>query len=429
MQNQTQTSGKSWLHRLKDESWEAELLVSAVAIFAILKSFAALDWLLIQFIDKLDPNQYNIGYMILVFGYLAIGILAAMFTIHFALRAYWIGLVGLNSVFPDYGLEDSAYSPIYTKKILRILPKVSASITKIDELCSVIFSAAFAFMLIYLYGMITASIYLILFNILDDFIPTWILFIPIGLLAIIFIFGIFISIPANMKKFHGNETVQHLYFLYARWGAVLMYGPVYKSVFQITMLFGSNFKKKKGLVKMVILMLLIGVLFGMTKLINSNYAYLINVDRKPDKTRIFSDYYLSNNTAVDFILAPEIQSEIISSETAKIFIPFFNHETGIMSKNCNQSKYGFNDKDDVSREKRLQANLDCYASGISLFLDGKKTSIDFLKTDHAITDQFGLQGFVNLTESSVGLHRLKIVKSISSDIEREWEIPFYYSPN
>ncbi len=428
MEKPQESLSKSWLQRLKNESWEAELLVSAVAIFAILKSFAALDWLLVQFIDKLDPSQYNIGYMILVFGYLAIGILAAMFVIHFALRAYWIGLVGLNSVFPDYGLEDSAYSPIYTKKILRILPKVSASITKIDELCSVIFSAAFAFMMIYLYGMITASIYLVLFNILDDFIPSWILLLPLGIFGLILIFGIFLSIPANMKKFHGNETVQHLYFLYARWGAVLMYGPVHKSVFQITMLFGSNFKKKKGLVKMVFLMLFIGVIFGMTKLINSNYRYLINNDFKPDESRIYGNYYASNNAEVDFVLIPEIQNEIISYPAIKLFIPFFNHETGIMTKQCKTSKIGFDDKDDVSRQKRWQANLDCYASGIAVLLNDKKIKMNLLKTDHPRTNQFGLQGFLDLTEISAGFHRLKIVKSVSPKIQREWVIPFYYNP-
>ncbi|MEM8847177.1 MAG: hypothetical protein AAGD17_08765, partial [Bacteroidota bacterium] len=135
---------KSWLNRLKEESWEAELLVSAVAIFAVLKGFSAVDWLVIKFIDNLDPSQYFVGYTVVVSGYLAIGVLACMFIIHFALRAYWIGLVGLNSVFPDYSLEDSAYSPIYTEKLLQILPKLPKTINKVDELCSVIFSAAFS---------------------------------------------------------------------------------------------------------------------------------------------------------------------------------------------------------------------------------------------------------------------------------------------
>lgn len=135
--------------------------------------------LLNTFINRLDPSQYNIGYMILVLAYLAIGILAAMFAMHFALRAYWIGLVCLNSVFPDYGLEDNAYSPIYTKKILNSLPKIEDSIIKVDELCSVIFSAAFAFVLIYLYTTVTSSLYLILFNVLSDYMPTWVLLAPL----------------------------------------------------------------------------------------------------------------------------------------------------------------------------------------------------------------------------------------------------------
>ncbi|CAN0603161.1 unnamed protein product, partial [Ectocarpus sp. 12 AP-2014] len=158
----------NWLQRLKDESWEAELLVSAVAIYAILQSFSILDWLIIKFIDYLEPSQYVIGYFIVVCGFLAIGVLAAMFAIHFAFRAYWIGLVGLNSVFSDYSLEDSAYSPIYTKKMLNILPKLTSSIGKVDELCSVIFSAAFALMLIYSYITITASLYLLIFNIFHE---------------------------------------------------------------------------------------------------------------------------------------------------------------------------------------------------------------------------------------------------------------------
>ncbi|MFT5738323.1 MAG: hypothetical protein ACJAU2_001740 [Maribacter sp.] len=273
----------SWLQRLKDENWEAELLVSAVAIYAILQSFAVLDWLIIQFLNYLNQGQYIIGYFIIFFGFMAIGVLAAMFSTHFTLRGYWIGLVGLNSVFPDYSLEDSAYSPIYTKKILAILPKLTSSIRKIDELCSVIFSAAFALMLISSYGTISTILYLLVFNFINGLLPinlSWVLWVPLLLLGLVFVFGALISVPANLKKFHNNETIQHLYFIYARWGSFLLYGPIYKSVLQISMIFESNFKRKKGLVKMVIFMLLIGAGFAMVKLLNSDFSYLLNFERK-----------------------------------------------------------------------------------------------------------------------------------------------------
>ncbi|MCH3883360.1 hypothetical protein [Tenacibaculum aquimarinum] len=171
-------STKGWLQRLKDESWEAELLVSAIAIFGTFKLFGFINWGTNFFIDVLDPNQYLIGYFIVAIGLLAISILASMFLIHFFLRAYWIGLVGLNSVFPDYSIEDSAYSKIYTEKILGILPKLKDSIQKVDELCSVIFSVAFTLLLIYAYMSIFVSAYLLVYNLLSAYIPFYILLIP-----------------------------------------------------------------------------------------------------------------------------------------------------------------------------------------------------------------------------------------------------------
>ncbi len=428
-ENETVESSPSWLQRLKKESWEAELLVSAVAIFAILKSFAGLDWLIIKFIDRLDPSQYDIGYFILVFGYLAIGILAAMFAIHFALRAYWIGLVGLNSVFPDYGLEDSAYSPIYTKKILKVLPKVSQSITKTDELCSVIFSAAFALMLIYLYGTIFSSLYLILFNVLKDFVPAWVLLIPIGVLAFILIFGMLISIPANMKKFHGNKTIQHLYFIYVRWGSLLIYGPIYKSILQITMLFGSNFKKKKGLIKMVLLMLLIGVIFGMIKLIDSDYRYLIVHKEMQDHTKLEPSLYATNNSEKTFLLTPEINSDIQTGRAIKVFIPIFNHEIDLFKKACGitaSDKIGYKEADERNRIRKQY--LDCYQKKHKIYVDNKAVQVEFLKTDHPNTDQYGLTGYIDVNNLSPGNHKILVQKTVSGENEKKWTIPFYYSP-
>ncbi|MEM6542487.1 MAG: hypothetical protein AAF634_15110, partial [Bacteroidota bacterium] len=59
-----ESESKSWLQRLKDESWEAELLVSVASIFAIFNAFPVLGWLVDFCIDHLSPNQYFYGYLI-----------------------------------------------------------------------------------------------------------------------------------------------------------------------------------------------------------------------------------------------------------------------------------------------------------------------------------------------------------------------------
>lgn len=423
----------NWLERLKDESWEAELLVSAVAIYAILQAFDLLDWLIIQFIDYLDPGQYLIGYFIIVCGFLAIGILTAMFAIHFAFRAYWIGLVGLNSVFPDYSLEDSAYSPIYTKKILAILPKLTTSIDKVDELCSVIFSAAFGLMLIYSFITITSSLYLLIFNILSELLPpnlSWILWIPLLLFGILMVFGIFISIPANLKRFHGNETIQHLYFVYVRWASIFTYGPIYKTVMQISMIFGSNFKRKKGLIKMVVFMLIIGLFFGCSKMLNSDFYYLLNFERKQDITRMESYYYQENNKDIDFLLAPEINGAIVNQNTLRVFIPIYANEVKTLEKICALEKVpSIGDETQADFQENRNEYLDCYTTNHPVFLNNELVDLPFLKTDHPVTGQFGILGHLDVSNLARGNQNLKITKKGTDEKPKEWNIPFFYAPN
>lgn len=98
-----------WIQKLKDESLEAELLVSTISILGAFQLYDSIKWLTYIFIDYLSPDQYLVAYYIVFFGLIALSILIAMFSIHFIFRAYWIGLVGLNSVFEDYSIENSAY--------------------------------------------------------------------------------------------------------------------------------------------------------------------------------------------------------------------------------------------------------------------------------------------------------------------------------
>lgn len=92
----TESSSKSWLQRLKDESWEAELLISAIAIYGIFQSFVLIDFLIDFLINKLNETQYIIGCFIAFMGILAFSILVTMFIIHLILRSYLDWIVGIE---------------------------------------------------------------------------------------------------------------------------------------------------------------------------------------------------------------------------------------------------------------------------------------------------------------------------------------------
>lgn len=174
-------------------------------------------------------------------------------------------------------------------------------------------------------------------------------------------------------------------------------------------------------------MLFMGIIFGMTQLVNSNYRYLIINDASTDASRVYNEFYATHNEHLDYLLGPEIPSEIITEDAINLFIPVFDHETDIMGKDCELSKFDTMGKDNASRQARWKANLDCYSNRISVFLDDEEIQVPLLKRNHASSDQFGLQGFVDVHATNPGPHRLKIVKKVSKEIRKEWEIPFYLS--
>lgn len=421
-------SSKNWLQKLKEESWQAELLVSTISVFGAFQMFSLIDWSTNKFIDLLNPNQYQIGYLIVFFGLVAVSILVSMFVIHFFLRAYWVGLVGLNSVFPDYSIEYSAYSKIYTEKILSILPKLKDSIQKVDELCSVIFSAAFTFLLSYAYIALSASIYLLIFNLLSDYVPSNLLLIPLYLLVLGLLVQMLVGILSNLKPFKGKRKLQILNFKIVRLFSVLAYGPLHKSIMQVFMIFGSNFKKKKHIIYLLILFIFLGVFVSVFNMDDTNIPYLINRDSYFDVTKSYPHYYKSENGSNNFLLNPEIDSDKIESNHLKLFIPIFSHEKKMRNNICDSitsNKF----MEPESRKKRRKQLMNCYHKYNLVYINEEERKVDLLRINHPITNQFGVICYIDISTLKVGLNKLTVRKVYGDDNFSEWSIPFYYLRN
>ena len=363
------------------------------------------------------------------FGLFAISILASMFVIHFFLRAYWIGLVGLNSVFPDYDIDGGVYSKIYTEKILTILPKLEDSIKTVDELCSVIFSVAFTFLLIYSYLALFASAYLWIYNMLIAYIPQYILLIPVALFFLVLILQLIVGIISNLKVNHDNENLQTWNFKIVRFMSVMFYGPIYKYIMQVMMILGSNFKKKKYIVYLLLIFVLSGAVVAMVQMLNTNIPYLIDQKGYFDSTKVYSGYYKSENENNSFLLSPEIESDIIDVSVLKVFIPIFDNEKRMRTTVCAAFEEDKTNSKTIQRENRRKHNLDCYNAYNYVYLNGEEIKVDFIKYKHPKTDQFGILGYVELSKITKGKNTLEVKKDFGDDHTRAWTIPFYYIAN
>jgi hypothetical protein len=126
-------------------TWEVELLISGVAVFAMMQLPGWLTGLELYLRPRFDEGWR--GALSILFAYLvsAAVILAATFALHLLLRAYWIALVGMHSVYPD-GIrwERLRIGPIEREVMQRRDGDFAAMIERADNRASIVFATGVA---------------------------------------------------------------------------------------------------------------------------------------------------------------------------------------------------------------------------------------------------------------------------------------------
>ncbi|MEO6384853.1 MAG: hypothetical protein ABIO30_10400 [Thermomonas sp.] len=89
------------LSRHTTPTWEVELLISGVAVFAMLQLPGLLDDVLLRLLPRFESEWREPLKLMYMYVKSTAVILAGTFSLHLLLRAQWIALVGMHSVFPD----------------------------------------------------------------------------------------------------------------------------------------------------------------------------------------------------------------------------------------------------------------------------------------------------------------------------------------
>jgi hypothetical protein len=125
------------------------MLVSGAVLYSLFQLPAVID----AGMRRWEPHTtYAAGIaLLMVYAYLkgAVYTLVAAFVVHLAARTYWVGLVGLNSVFGGgVRWERTQFGPITQRLYREMMPPLPRVIARIDNFASVIFSFAFLVVLV-----------------------------------------------------------------------------------------------------------------------------------------------------------------------------------------------------------------------------------------------------------------------------------------
>ena len=130
------------MERLRDRTDELELIISSLTIFAL---FSMPGWLFDRIADVYTHLSTSLAVASIVAITLLAGVsyvLATCFVVHLMARAYWVGLIGLRTVFPA-GINWSktpGLGPLSRQYYQNTLPDLDTVIQKTDRLASSLFA-------------------------------------------------------------------------------------------------------------------------------------------------------------------------------------------------------------------------------------------------------------------------------------------------
>ena len=130
------------MDRLRDRTDELELIISSLTIFAL---FSLPGWLF----DKIADIYTHLSTSLVIASTMGTTLLAgtsyglaACFVVHLMTRAYWVGLIGLRTVFPDginWG-KTPGLGPLSRQHYRDTLPDLDTVIRSTDRLASSLFA-------------------------------------------------------------------------------------------------------------------------------------------------------------------------------------------------------------------------------------------------------------------------------------------------
>jgi MFS family permease len=130
------------MERLRDRTDELELIISSLTIFALL---SLPGWLFDKIAHVYTHLSTSLAIASIVGSTLLAGIsygLAACFVVHLMARAYWVGLIGLRTVFPE-GINWSktpGLGPLSRQYYRDTLPDIDTVIQNTDRVASSLFA-------------------------------------------------------------------------------------------------------------------------------------------------------------------------------------------------------------------------------------------------------------------------------------------------
>src|SRR4051812_12543861 len=135
--------------------WELELLISGALVFSMMQLPGQVDRWFDHLAPGLDGGAAMAARLAWLYVKVALYAVTGGFVLHLAIRAYWVGVIGLEAVFPGgIAWEKTRAGPIMRDVQRRSTPPLQSLIDGADRLASLVFASGFIVAMLFGFSML-----------------------------------------------------------------------------------------------------------------------------------------------------------------------------------------------------------------------------------------------------------------------------------
>lgn len=444
-----QPDHKNWISELAGQSWNLEMLISGAAIFSTSFLPEFIEEMLESYFENYQSNNEFVSIYVptLAYGFAKTiaYLLIVTFIVHFVVRAFWVGLVGLRAVYPEGIIYDKL--PNANAQIRELYRNRFGDfddfIVRLDRFCSQIFSIAF---LLALFGVIMSMFYLLGFVLLvffkslsPDLYKAWAGTLRIIVLGFAFSLG-FTVIILSQKYFREHPRWGRYYTKMVK-NVEWMYFGLYKPMSYIMLIFASHIPLKRYLayaMSIGVVFFSVGMYLTLKKMMeHQGLPWMESRQYYSSGTASFqfvSNHYDNLRTEGESVADASIQADIIREPFLKVFINYPHNIDTDIAQVCKVTTPP--DSLPKWQQRRLLdiAKINCLQNYFQIVVnDSLYQNVEFLYEAHGTQKNEGITAYIPTQAFKTGRNTL-YVKAIDTDslpkrsLRNHAIVPFWFAP-
>ncbi|MGB3799204.1 MAG: hypothetical protein WA952_05270 [Lewinella sp.] len=423
-----------WLRKMERESWQPELIISGAAILGSLQLPGLLEQFEYYCLLNFDRDTLFICYIAVIYWRIVATGLIFTFIFHFIVRALWIGLIGLNSVYPGGFRTNQKFSEHYQQRMREEFGDIDGFINRLDRLGSGIFGFAF--------GIAGVFVNFGLVGVVFIFVHSWIIGYGLDPRQTLFAIGCLLSplllisvltMISHTKRFRDLPFVKRFQWPASMLVSRFTYPLARRYITTSTNLVISYYADSKAFLAYFIGGMLIMIVFGMaTMLSQDNVPFFIDqvYHRMADDSTRVDNVFAEEEVYDGIYYRPVIDEPRSESDRGLTFwVPLPERETVFMYGNCPIAESNADGQE--RRAANRQRMLSCARDYLTISVNGVTVSDYQLKRQYrtnAAGDQLGVLAYVPKPNWRTGENLLEVVTQYpheESGEPRRGYVPFY----